>query len=235
MEHAPQSAATSPRSPTEPCVSSADALRFGWTKTRENLRPMLALGVLTLLLSVAHQALMAPSGSDGPLPMLAGCVQLAQILLTSIYLRFALKLVDGEPLVLERGSHLLLDFLGFLLTSVLYGLLVSFGLLLLVFPGVIWATKFSFAVMLVLDRQIDPFSAFKESARLTEGFKLRLLGFMLVLGCVNILGAIALGVGLIMTIPTTFIAAAYALRQLQARAGVAPSGSPKAPMQTASV
>ena len=212
-------------------LSSMNALRFGWAKTKDNLRPLLALGALTLLLSVAHQALMAPSGADGPRPVVAGVVQLVQCLLSSIYLRFALKLVDGEPLVIERGSRLLLDFLGFLLTSALYALVVTFGLALLIFPGLIWATKFSLAVMLVLDKQIDPFAAFKESARLTEGFKLRILGFMLVLGAVNLLGAMALGVGLIMTIPTTLVAAAYLLRQLQTRAGLAPTGAPKAPLQ----
>jgi hypothetical protein len=41
---------------------------------------------------------------------------------------------------------------------------------------------------------------------------------------VNLLGALAFGVGLLVTIPTSFVAAAHVLRRLQARATDAAQG-----------
>ena len=71
---------------------------------------------------------------------------------------------------------------------------------------------------LVVDRKLDPVEALRESSRLTQGVKGQLLVFALLIAAVNLVGAIALLVGLLVTIPTTVIAAAYVLRRLQSRA-----------------
>ena len=145
------------------------------------------------------------------------------------YVRSALRACDGKPVEVSRAPDLLADFLTYLLASVLVGLIVAAGFVLLIVPGIIWGLKFGFAGFLVVDRKLDPIEALRESNRLTMGTKWQLFAFALLAFGINLVGAIALGIGLMVTIPTTVIAAAYVLRQLQARATARVEPSPQHP------
>ena len=68
--------------------------------------------------------------------------------------------------------------------------------------------------------------AFKRSAQVTEGVRLQLLWAAIVLGLVAISGVIALGVGLIVTLPIATIAYASLYRDLAAAMGSAPGTIP---------
>lgn len=210
--------------------SSEDALRFGWTTTKANLKPLLAIGLVGAFLALLGQALSGEGPANGLRALMLLAVQVLQVALTMVWIRVALNLHDGQRIEWTRLSGLLGNFFTFLLAWVLYGLVVGVGFLLLIVPGVIWALKFGFSGFLVVDRRLDPIEAFRESSRLTEGLKGQLFGFALLLLGVNILGAIALGVGLFVTVPTTFIAAAYAFRKLQARATQKVQPAPQVPL-----
>ena len=56
---------------------------------------------------------------------------------------------------------------------------------------------------------------------MTDGIKWKLILFCLALGGLNLLGAIALGVGLLVTIPTSLMAYVYVYRALRDRGDVA--------------
>lgn len=209
--------------------STLEALRFGWEKTKAHLKPLLVLGAIAAFLALLNQALTSPTGEPGLRPLLAIVVQLLQVAVTLVYFRSALKVHDGLPADLAHAPDLLADYFAFLLTSILYALIVAVGLVLLIVPGVIWALKFGFGGFLVVDKKLDPIEALRQSSRLTQGVKWQLLGFALVMFGVNLVGALALGVGLLVTIPTTLIAAAYVLRRLQVRAEVRAQPAPQAP------
>jgi len=80
-----------------------------------------------------------------------------------------------------------------------------------------------FVMFIVIDRGLGPVEAMKESARLTRGYKWQLLGFVLVLALINFVGALALLVGLFVTIPVTSLAFVQAYRALSANAGLPPA------------
>ncbi|MGV1014574.1 MAG: hypothetical protein ACOYB4_06355 [Methyloceanibacter sp.] len=107
-------------------------------------------------------------------------------------------------------------------TVLLVGLAVGLGMLLLIVPGVIFLLMFMFAAFIVIDRELGPIDAMKESRRITRGARWQLLGFVLVAVLINLLGAIALGVGLLVTIPVTTLAFVQAYRVLSAKAGAEP-------------
>lgn len=140
------------------------------------------------------------------------------VALALAFIRVSLALHDGRPVDLGRPAELLDGLLSYLVTSVLYGLVVAAGFVLLIVPGVIWAVQFGCAYFVAADAKLDPIEAMRESSRLTRGARWHLLGFGLLLGLVNLAGALAFGIGLLVTIPTTFLAAVYAFRRLQARA-----------------
>ncbi len=220
--------------PKDRPFSSEEALRFGWTTTKANLKPLLLLGLVGAFLMLLGQALngegRGPSGGLQALMLLL--VQVLQVALTLVWIRVALKLHDGQRLEWSNPAALLGDFFTFLLTWILYLLVVTVGFVLLVVPGVIWGLKFGYSSFLVVDRKLDPIEAFRESSRLTSGVKGQLFWFALLLFGLNLLGAIALGVGLFVTVPTTVIAAAYVFRKLQARAAQRVQPSPPAPLLT---
>lgn len=212
--------------PTIAPFSSGEALRFGWKATRENLRPLLILGLLGGFCGLLQQALTRPSESPGIAPVLGLVVQVVQAALFMAMLRVSLQICDGRSIDLNRPQDLLAHFFSYLLTTVLLALIVAGGLVLLVVPGVVWALRFGYAPFLVADAGHDPIEALRESARLTAGAKRQLLGFAVLALLVNLLGAMALGVGLLVTVPTTTIAAGHVMRLLQARAGAPGAGEP---------
>jgi uncharacterized membrane protein len=209
--------------------SSVDALRFGWKKTTENLKPLLIIGAVGAFLMLLNQALTGSGDRSWIAPLLGLAVQVLQAAVILAYVRVALRLHDGQPVSVSRPADLLANFLTFLLTLLLYTLIVAAGLVLLIVPGVIWGLKFAYAPFLVVDKKLDPVDALRESSRLTQGVKGQLLAFALLMWAVNLVGAIALGVGLLLTVPTTYIASAYVLRRLQQRAGERSQASAQIP------
>jgi uncharacterized membrane protein len=195
--------------------SSTEALRFGWRGTMSNLKPLLAIGAIGALLSFVREALTSRGGAG---VLLAVGVQILQAVVMLALIRASLKLHDGERIDWARPFDLLTGFVPYLITSVLYGLIVFGGLLLLIVPGILWAVKFGYATFAVVDKKLDPIEALRESSRLTKGERWHLLGFGLLVIGVNLLGTLAFGIGLLVTIPTTTLAAAYVFRRLQARA-----------------
>ncbi len=200
--------------------STRGAIRYGWDTTLSNLKPLLLIGLVGAVLGALNSSLTSEGPNAAPRALLALAVQVLQVGITLIWIRTALRLHDGQPVDLRHPGSLLGDFVSFLIASFLYGVLVAFGMVLLIVPGLYWGARYGLTTMLVADRKLDPMAAFRESARLTDGVKGDLLLFALVLLGVNILGAIPMGLGLFLTIPTSFLAAAHVFRLLQVRGRV---------------
>jgi uncharacterized membrane protein len=107
-------------------------------------------------------------------------------------------------------------------TSILVGLVVVVGFILLIVPGIIFSLMFMFATFIVIDRGLGPVEAMKESNRITRGHKWPLLGLLLVLVLINLLGILALVVGLLVSIPVSTLAFVHAYRVLLGGSGPAP-------------
>jgi hypothetical protein len=89
---------------------------------------------------------------------------------------------------------------------ILLGILVSVGLVFFIIPGVYLAMRFFFVPYLFVDQKLSIGQAFTESTRLTDGIKMNLLGFTLVMVLVNFAGFLLFLVGLLISIPVTGIA-----------------------------
>lgn len=119
----------------------------------------------------------------------------------------------GEFSDLFSQAHLILKYLA---GKILYTLIVAVGLVLLIVPGVIWAIKFRFFPYFIVDKEIGPIQALKESARITEGAKMDLLLLFILCGIILAAGAALVGLGLFMAIPVTLIAVAFTYHKLSA-------------------
>ena len=92
------------------------------------------------------------------------------------------------------------NYLNAVFTSLLTGVIIVFGLILLIVPGIVFACKLVFTPYLVVDRKMNAIEAIKESWRLTEGhaWKVFLLGLLAI--PVFLAGLLAFGVGIFLSI-----------------------------------
>jgi uncharacterized membrane protein len=103
-------------------------------------------------------------------------------------------------------------FLPLLFLSLVAGIFIGIGTILLIIPGVYLAVAYLFASYLVVDRRMDFWPAMELSRRTVTPRWFGYLAFMLLMVCLNLAGASLLGLGLLVTIPLSFctVTAAYA-------------------------
>ena len=127
-----------------------------------------------------------------------------------------MKLVDGQKAeITELWAYpqYLLRMIG---ASILYGLIVLAGFVLLVIPGIYLALRLQFYSYYIIDKDAGAIDSLKMSWKVTEGNMINIFLFMLLLVALNILGAIVLLVGLLVTIPVSFVAVTLLYRKLSA-------------------
>ncbi|MBC8012921.1 MAG: hypothetical protein H7X74_02375 [Methyloceanibacter sp.] len=209
--------------------STGSALRFGWETFKK--RPWFFVGSTFVILLASAFCEALTSGIDA---VLTGSTEEPSIIGTVI--NFALgTLISMGATAFYLAAHDNPDtvdlsalwhprpFWKYLGVSILLTLAVVIGFLLLIVPGIIFGLMFMFATFVVIERELGPIDAMNESNRITRGHKWQLFGFVLLLLLINLLGLLALVVGLLVSIPVSTLAFTHAYRVLSATAGVSPA------------
>lgn len=200
--------------------SLGSAIRFGWDRTRENLGFFIGFLILGLIL-IALPGVLADVAEERAPAVTVILFRIVAVVLESTvtmgFIKVALMVHDGVKPEISNLLDCLPLFFRYFFASVLYGLIVVLGILLLVIPGVIWGIKYMFYGYFIVDEGRGPWDAIKASGAITRGAKLDLFLLWLVLAGINLLGLLALGVGLLVTIPLSLAASAYVFRNLQNR------------------
>ncbi|NBV77538.1 DUF975 family protein [bacterium] len=127
---------------------------------------------------------------------------------------FSLKAHDGPSTVTLHDLWHPRPFWTFVGVSILSALCVLGGLFLLIIPGFIVALMLMFGSYIILEKNVGPVAALQESRRITKGHLKSLFVLVLLLTGVNILGFLALVVGLAVSIPVSMFATVHAYRTL---------------------
>ena len=197
--------------------SKGEAIRFGWETVKSNFWLFIGVLIVTGLINGVPGAV-----SDAiDVPLLVVLIALASFVVNMVVsiglIRFSLRFCDNEKgKFSDLFAHFNL-FFKYFFASILYGLIILGGTMLLVIPGIIWAIKFQFYGYLIVEGS-GPIEALKKSWAITAGSKWNLFLFGLLLGLVNLLGLICLFIGLLVTIPITMVAIASVYRKLLAGA-----------------
>jgi uncharacterized membrane protein len=126
----------------------------------------------------------------------------------------SLKIVDGKkPEFADIYKHYNL-LLNYFLGSLLYGLVIIAGFILLIIPGIYWGIKYQFITYLIIDKKMGPLEAFKKSGKLTNGVKMKLFWLGIAFIGITIVGMLLIGIGLIVAWPVIALAAAHVYRKL---------------------
>ena len=129
--------------------------------------------------------------------------------------RIGLKLVSGEPaevgMLFGEGSKLLRT-IG---ASILFGLMVFVGCLLLIVPGIYLAIRFGQFQAAIVDRDLGVLDSLGYSSDITNNNRMSLFGLAVLSMLIVLAGAIALCIGVIFAIPIVWLAGLTAYRSLQ--------------------
>jgi len=191
-------------------------VQFGWSTTKSNIGFFIGIVIVAGLLQYVPNIIAAIIETDAP--VLSIIVRIVSFVLSIIIgmglIKIFLRFCDGEKGEFSDLFSCYPLFFKYLVGSIIYGLIVSVGLILLIIPGIIWAIKFQFFDYLIVDKGLGPIDALEKSSEITRGVKWDLFIFDILIGIINLLGFLCLLVGLFVTIPTTMVATAFVYRKL---------------------
>lgn len=190
------------------------SLEYGWNTFRDNvlffLVLMLVIGIPAAILNVTVSGLPFLSVS---VMFLRGVGWIWRVLAVMAVIMVSLSYKDRGAFRVCQAEELKAVFIPYFLGTILFSAIMSVGMILLVAPGVWFLVKYQFMPYLLVDRGMEPVEALKEAGEVTKGSWLELFVFVLCLSGINILGAIAFGVGLLVTVPVTFLAHSWVYRR----------------------
>ncbi len=195
--------------------SIGDAISEGFDLFKKKAGEFVAYTLLVLVVSTIVSAVVPFSGTViGP------------VLFAGVYI-MAHRIKRNEPT--EFNTF----FKGFDLIGplVLYGLvgtlLVSLGLILLVLPGIYLAIAYAFSIQFIIFYRYPFWDGMEWSRKVISKEWFSFFGFIIVLGLINLAGILALGVGLLFTIPISICALYAAFDRITGVSGAVtpPTGS----------
>ncbi len=200
-------------------VGIKEAFSFGWTTFKSRPWFFVRVGLLivgfSILVGLAEDAVRIALGDS-----IADTISGLDSLLTS-------ALVSAGMTVLFLKAHASVEsanlkdlwapklFLRFLGLTFVGGILTILGFVCLIIPGIFLMIAFSFSDFAAVEKDMGPIEALKESWRVTKGHRLHLLLFGLAALAINILGFLALFVGLLVTTAVTQLAFIHLYRSIE--------------------
>jgi uncharacterized membrane protein len=207
-----------------------DAFTYGWKKFQEYLGPILIAMVIffVVLLAVNFIATLFIGGvgeitdpddlgfgaffSIGYL-LFSLLSALVSLLIQAAVVRGALDITKGERI--DINTFLSTENLGqIVLASIILAVGTAIGLILCVIPGLILIFFSQFTYQFIIDKGLPAFDAIKASFNLVNQNLGPVVGLFFASILAFFVGALLCGIGLIVAIPVTIIATAYAYRRL---------------------
>ncbi|GAH46429.1 unnamed protein product, partial [marine sediment metagenome] len=177
----------------------------GWRQLWKYFLVLLLIGIIFALISSVSAVFNVGQGAGAAGAAVLGILSLAYgILFTSPIgygVSFAyLKAARGDTLDVKDMFEAFYNYWNAVLASLLVGVIIGIGFVLLIVPGIIFACKLVFTPYLVVDRKMEVIEAVKESWRMTGGhaWKVFLIGLLAI--PISIAGIICFGVGFIVAI-----------------------------------
>lgn len=209
--------------------SNTEAIKYGWSVMKANLWYFVGILIVAWLIVGIPGALADhfQKNDMGFLALLFNIItSVLRVIISIGMIKIALKFLAEEKPEFMDLFRFQGNFWRFVGGSILYGLIVVAGFILLIVPGIYWAIKFQWFGYCIVDQKLGPVNALKKSAEMTQTVKWQLLGFALVIMGINILGFLCLFIGLFATVPTTLMAYAFVYRKLLGQTEAVPATAP---------
>lgn len=208
---------------SEDTLPFGNAFRFSWEAVRKNFGFLIAFGFLVALTLLGFFFLigLVADRNEGLASLLGLLLQIGMnSLLPTGGIAISLKLCDGTKPEWEHFLCPAKTILFYYIGSLIYGMFVTVGLILLVVPGIYFAIRFSLMGYFIVDLGVDPIEGLKRSWESTQGRVWDLMLFGILMFAVNLAGFLALFFGIFISGPVTMTAAAYIYRTLAQKRSV---------------
>lgn len=130
------------------------------------------------------------------------------------YMIAAFRILSGREITFSDFFRGFNYFLPLFLAGLASGVMVMAGFVLLIIPGIYLAVGYMLVTFLVVDYRMEFWQAMETSRKIVTRHWFTFFWFALLLFCINMLGALALFVGLLVSVPVTSCAAAAAYRSI---------------------
>ncbi len=227
-----------PPAPGAPALNVGEAFSWAWNKFSKNVA---AIIVPTLVYSVIAGVLfgivygiamaLAPNanyesydsgfsysaslgGASLAVLVLGGLVLLVVVgAIQSAYLAGLLDIANGQPVT--AGSFFKPRNVGsVVIAAVIVGILTAIGNFLCVIPGLIVGILTIFTTVAIVDRNLKPIDGIKASFELAKGNFVQVLLTWLLVNVITAVGALACGIGLLVSVPVATLFLVYSWRRL---------------------
>lgn len=207
---------------THNTFSISEAILFGWQVAKKNIRFFVAMIIVAQVVGLVTEFIYQLTvKSSAILVLLLGLILfiiggIIKVEISFAQLAIYFKFVDKKKTSIKDiffyfETKLLFRFF---LVELLYGFGTLIGLLIFIFPGIYFTTKYWFAPYIYVDKRTGVIESFKESAKLTQGIKWQLFRLGLLQILIQIGGVLALLVGLFIAIPINYLSDIYVYRKL---------------------
>lgn len=200
-------------------------LRQGWDSFKARYKFFLLVSFFYVVVSAIPKIMdgivdAAPRlASDPVFFVLSTFIQIAAWVVGLIvpigYTYILLRAVDNQSYEMRDLFSAHKVFWKYILTGIIAGILVAIGTVLLVVPGIFLALSFMFVSYVVVDEHLSLSKALKRSYALATGVRWKLLGFIIVVACINIVGIALLGIGFLVTMPVSGLASMHLYKSLK--------------------
>ena len=200
-----------------------ESIRFGWETFKNHAGYFLIVMVILFGVSAIFggiEDLLEDSNFVGFISLLS---YLVNVIIGMALVKIILEFLDGNAKPnwerVSSSSSLFWKYLG---GTLLVSIIVIIGFILLIIPGIYFAIRFQFVSYLIIDKGLSPLDALRESTAMTQGIKFDLLLLVIAFFGINLLGVLALGVGLLVSIPVTMIAMGHVYRKILGHTPILP-------------
>jgi hypothetical protein len=197
------------------------AIRAGWENCRRYLWPYVGICTVVFLigslpgLMAIYSTWVNSSPSMVALSVLMGILgAVFQQVVAMGMLNLQLRVLDGKTIETRDLFAPFNSILNYACAGLLYVLMVGAGIICFIVPGIFLAIKFQFYGYFIVEHKMGPLEALRASSAITDGAKMDLFLFNVVLSLINTAGALILFIGSFFSWIITGIASADVYRQL---------------------
>jgi uncharacterized membrane protein len=194
--------------------SKKEAIKFGFGTAKSNILFFIGLLIIVVFVSAITASLRIGVQKSVLAYLVLSIVQyVVNIIVAMGLIRISLEFVSKvKPKLLDIVYYK--PIARYILASIIQGIIVLVGFILLIIPGIILAVRLQYASYLIVDKNLGPIEAIKTSWKITRGNTWNLFFFGIILGLINILGILCLLVGLFITVPLGMLATTFVYRKL---------------------
>lgn len=202
-------------------ISISDAFRFGWESFKKEWKFLVPALALIYVISWVFDSLVEHyfKGIEPTASLLSLVAGLVSLFLYFNLLRALLSIKDGQSPRFESLFSYRPTYWKYVLATIAFGLIVAFGFLLLIIPGIYFYLRYGFYGQFIADREIGVIDAFRESARITDGAKWQLLLLGLLAALAVFLGFLVIFVGVFVAAPVVALGYVFVYRSLLLQSG----------------